>query len=598
MLRSFDIPESNLDAIQEGIKTKLKFRKKFEPEETTPTKKSKDSKKHTPRKRRNNHSIMDVHIKLDGILQHSPWVRYRNENGVFFHNKETNQISDFPPPNSIFEDGQVQRHTPKTVSREYLFGEVRLGYVSECWMQTKVGQTTTWEQEEARFRSVRGNLVVTNFRVEFTPFDGERGMCETLPVHAMDRFEHDIFTVTTAVGLQQDMQVMVFHTKDFRTLRVTANYSEERGKMLKQIKKLAFPKHDTGLFAFTFRQPVAHADDGWELYSVEREMRRQGALRAGWKISDINRNFNFSPTYPQRLCLPEDISEANLINIAKFRSKRRLPALTYYFARKKVALLRSSQPMVGLTGKRGEEEESMFQDLNITAIFDARPTENAFANKAKGGGYEDPRFYSAKGGTKCEIYFCDIHNIHRMRASLQHLLLACEAQVSRRSDDFWDVTMKSKWLSHVRNLVLQSYRLVLTLISGRSCLVHCSDGWDRTAQMVSLAQICLDPYYRTIDGLAVLIEKDWCSFGHKFHKRIGHGSSKFSDSERSPIFIQFLDALWQLWRQSPERFEYNERLLEYLADEVVACRFGTFLFDTEKRRYEAMISQNTVSIWT
>ncbi len=32
--------------------------------------------------------------------------------------------------------------------------------------------------------------------------------------------------------------------------------------------------------------------------------------------------------------------------------------------------------------------------------------------------------------------------------------------------------------------------------------------------MCALAQLCLDPYYRTIKGLATLIEKDWISFGH------------------------------------------------------------------------------------
>lgn len=40
-----------------------------------------------------------------------------------------------------------------------------------------------------------------------------------------------------------------------------------------------------------------------------------------------------------------------------------------------------------------------------------------------------------------------------------------------------------------------------------SLLVHCSDGWDRTPQLTSLAQICLDPYYRTRKGFAVVVEK-------------------------------------------------------------------------------------------
>lgn len=36
---------------------------------------------------------------------------------------------------------------------------------------------------------------------------------------------------------------------------------------------------------------------------------------------------------------------------------------------------------------------------------------------------------------------------------------------------------------------------------------------DRTAQLAGLAEIMLDPYYRTIIGFEVLIEKDWLSFG-------------------------------------------------------------------------------------
>jgi hypothetical protein len=46
-------------------------------------------------------------------------------------------------------------------------------------------------------------------------------------------------------------------------------------------------------------------------------------------------------------------------------------------------------------------------------------------------------------------------------------------------------------------------RVVEALESGTAVLVHCSDGWDRTSQLCSLAQIVLDEHYRTIDGFAV-----------------------------------------------------------------------------------------------
>jgi hypothetical protein len=33
------------------------------------------------------------------------------------------------------------------------------------------------------------------------------------------------------------------------------------------------------------------------------------------------------------------------------------------------------------------------------------------------------------------------------------------------------------------------------------------DGWDRTSQLTSLAELLLDPYYRSAHGFAILVEK-------------------------------------------------------------------------------------------
>ena len=71
----------------------------------------------------------------------------------------------------------------------------------------------------------------------------------------------------------------------------------------------------------------------------------------------------------------------------------------------------------------------------------------------------------------------------------------------------------------------------------------------RLFQLTSLAMLMLDPYYRTIRGFEVLIEKEWVSFGHKFRQRVGHGEDKHSDDNRSPVFLQFVDCVWQMTQQ-------------------------------------------------
>ena len=49
--------------------------------------------------------------------------------------------------------------------------------------------------------------------------------------------------------------------------------------------------------------------------------------------------------------------------------------------------------------------------------------------------------------------------------------------------------------------------------------------------------------------------------------------------------------------QFPTAFEFNELLLQSLHEELVACRFGTFLFNCERERNEKSLPTRTRSFW-
>ena len=96
--------------------------------------------------------------------------------------------------------------------------------------------------------------------------------------------------------------------------------------------------------------------------------------------------------------------------------------------------------------------------------------------------------------------------------------------------------------------------------------------------------LMMDKYYRTLKGFEVLVEKEWLSFGHRFGVRMGHGSDKHSCQDRSPIFLQFLDAVFQILQQNSKVFEFNEKFLLAIVQNMYTCQFGTFLYSNEKER--------------
>ncbi|RMC07937.1 hypothetical protein DUI87_15408 [Hirundo rustica rustica] len=174
-----------------------------------------------------------------------------------------------------------------------------------------------------------------------------------------------------------------------------------------------------------------------------------------------------------------------------------------------------------MSGKRNKDEERYLDiireangQISKLTIYDARPNVNAVANKAAGGGYEGEGAHP-----NAELFFWDLHNNHVMWESLKKL-----------KDIVYPNVEESHWLSSLESTHgLEHIKLVLTgaiqvpdeVSSGQSSApVHCGAGWDRTAQLTSLAVLVLDGYYRTVEGFEVLVQKEWISFGHTFSSGI------------------------------------------------------------------------------
>ncbi|EGD79452.1 hypothetical protein PTSG_10018 [Salpingoeca rosetta] len=343
----------------------------------------------------------------------------------------------------------------------------------------------------------------------------------------------------------------------------------------------------------------------WSLYNPTAEFRRQGIYDDSgdhphphpWTTTRMNEAYTVCPTYPSMLYVPRAIPESVLRGSAVFRSSQRLPVLTWYSNRNggARAIIRCAQPLVGAVARKSDDDIALVSQLrkmgsnpDHIVICDARSLLAAGGNRVLGKGSEDPSVYP-----HIKMYFMSIGNIHAVRQSYEALQDLC----ARGSEKKWYGKLEATgWLAHTRS-ILSAARVIARKVEqlGVSAIVHCSDGWDRTSQLVALAQIMLDPFFRTLDGFIVLIEKDWLSFGHKFRARVG---SRDQPAENSPIFLQFLDCVWQFVRQAPNAFEFTGDLLLFLADHCQSGWFGTFCYDCEAQRIRNSLSQRSASVWS
>lgn len=166
-----------------------------------------------------------------------------------------------------------------------------------------------------------------------------------------------------------------------------------------------------------------------------------------------------------------------------------------------------------------------------------------------------------------------------------------DRELTMQDERFLTLLEKSCWLLYVSLCLKTANEAANYLKAGTSVALQENDGRDMCCLISSLIQVLLDPFYRTITGFQVLIQKEWVTLGHPFSDRMGHVYTKQAD--KSPLFLLFLDCVWQVLQQFPESFEFSETFLTTIWDMVFVPIFDTFQFNCE---YDRLIAMRDVSL--
>uniref|UniRef100_A0A914MBR3 Myotubularin phosphatase domain-containing protein n=1 Tax=Meloidogyne incognita TaxID=6306 RepID=A0A914MBR3_MELIC len=370
-------------------------------------------------------------------------------------------------------------------------------------------------------------------------------------------------------------------------------------RSIETLSNLSGIGHD---YPFYYRCPFTILDDGWRAYAIEDKFSKLQLLTGErFRISSVNKDFETCSSYPEQVIVPKGIGDDYLRISATFRSGGRFPVLSYYHQRTKSTIYRCGQPLIGPTSRRCKEDEvilnSMLSKFSQGLIYDTRSKLTAQTSRGRGGGCESQMYYS-----KWKYVNGNVPRIKDLHESLTRLIEACiENPVS-----FLSRLANCGWLQYITDTLTGAATVAQIVhcmdeVSEVPVLVHGGDGTDSTLLVTSLARLILDPDARTIRGFQSLIEDEWTGAGHPFSIRCAHSSfatGTLTGPHESPVFLSFLDCVWQLMRQYPSCFEFNEQFLIFLFEHAYASEFGTFLGNNEQEKKNFNVKTHTVSLWS
>eukprot|EP00063_Salmo_salar_P053362 XP_014028197.1 PREDICTED: myotubularin-related protein 12 [Salmo salar] len=464
----------------------------------------------------------------------------------------------------------------KEPSRKEKHPDLLPGEVVFCSASTVLKYT----QDDLSQRGVFGALLCTNFRVSFVSDEApteEMGQLfknklygeNDIPLSCVDNiyggYEDKKKLITGGLVKNKYPSKIIIHCKDLRVFQFSLSFSkEEDAKKIFQgiVHHCLEPKSLRCLFAFSYCENTSYPElqrknQTVMFDSVEDWTQDMKRTKGNCRLVSENSNFELSPKLPQFFIVPTNVSDEDL---TKYQGKG-LPMWCWSHHSGCALFKTASLPLI--------------QEDNVAQTY----TEKMLTAVAHN-----------------HLYSVKTEDLSDTLPAVQDILLSYnrfkQFFLIDNTTEFWMSDMKwfssldnCGWLDIIRQCLQKAVEVVECLEKeNTNVLIMEEGGSDLCCVISSLVQLMLDPYYRTLLGFQSLVQKEWVAGGHAFLDRSNHLHLKDKVESQSPVFLLFLECVWQLQQQHGPAFQFSETYLTVLSDSVHVPVFTTFLFNNDSHR--------------
>lgn len=494
-----------------------------------------------------------------------------------------NELRHKPKENftSYVKEGFNESFASDEFKPKLLSGEIEAARVNNVCMYT-----THCIKDNKNIDEKEGAIIITNFRLSFLCIESE---AEELSAYQKNTFlgKYDvsllnidkIYQVTDkkkrVVNPQSKnsskIEIIKIVCKNFRIF--TFGFRKAgvgKGKYVADaLVKFAFPAKHSLLFLYNYKEKYYHSSRSVCMFNKKcdwaNELKRCGA-ESGWRVFSKD-NMEVNSTLPMHYVIPKHLTDIEYLNNSK--SFRNCRCAIWVWSIQNAALVRMAE-------LNPEIASSTIENTMLEHVRRCDPS-------------------------KKPIHLMELTkllpSIQDVNLSYLNLRKLCipenDREFMQQDSRFHSLLDKTYWLLYVSVCLKNSVEAAKMLISGRTVVLQEISGRDMCSVISSLVQLLLDNSFRTITGFQTLIQKEWVNLGHPFSDRIGHIYNGNS-IERSPLFLLFLDCVWQLLQQFPEEFEFSETFLTSLWDSVFLPVFDTFMFNSETERQIAQLNDRII----